>query len=176
MTGFPHAEYLEKGVKRLTTTVGFVLIFACQSIAGEYSAFARITVYWHCEGSGEHASWNGIRLHSGHCAVDPKKIPYASKVVFPDAACVAVDSGPHVVNRKAARLCGRNAAERNAIVIDRFFNTKQEALGWSKAHPHFMTVQILTTDVTQRKLAATEDAGPWPNIASDCRFDLGSAK
>jgi len=64
----------------------------------------------------------------GHCAVDPKEIPYASKVVFPDAACMAVDSGPDVVNRKAVRSCARNAAERNAIVIDRFFNTKQEAL------------------------------------------------
>jgi hypothetical protein len=41
---------------------------------------------------------------------------------------MAVDSGPDVVNRKAVRSCARNAAERNAIVIDRFFNTKQEAL------------------------------------------------
>jgi hypothetical protein len=152
------------------------LIFACQSIAVEYSAFARITVYWHGEGSGEHASWNGTRLHSGHCAVDPKKIPYASKFVFPDAACLAVDSGPNVVNRNAARSCGRNVAQRNAIVIDRFFDTKEEALAWSKAHSHFMTVRILTPDVTQRKLATTEDLGPRPNIASDCRFDLGSAK
>jgi hypothetical protein len=60
------------------------------------------------------------QLREKHCAVDPKKIPYGSKVVFPDAACVAVDSGPGVVNRKAARSCGRTAAERNAIVIDRF--------------------------------------------------------
>jgi hypothetical protein len=30
-----------------------------------------------------------------------------------------------VVNRKAARSSGRIAAERNAIVIDRFFDTKQ---------------------------------------------------
>jgi 3D (Asp-Asp-Asp) domain-containing protein len=163
-------------VKRLVTTVGFVLLFACQSIAGEYSAFARITVYWHDEGSGEHASWNGTQLHSGHCAVDPKKIPYASKVVFPDAACIAVDSGPNVVNRKAARSCGRNPAQRNAIVVDRFFDTKQEALAWSKAHPHFMAVRILTPDVTQRKVATTEDPMPRPNIASDGGFDLGAAE
>src|SRR5262249_56213998 len=63
-------------------------------------------VYWRGEGSGEHASWNGARLQEGHCAVDPKKIPYGSKVVFPDATCVAADSGPGVVSRKAARLCG----------------------------------------------------------------------
>src|SRR5262249_6537752 len=57
--------------------------------------------------------------------------------------CVAVDSGPAVVSRKAARSCGRNAAERNAIVIDRFFDTKREAIAWTGAHPHFMTVRIL---------------------------------
>ena len=85
----------------LITAVAFVLLFACQAFAGEHSAFACITVYWRGEGSGEHASWNGARLRDGHCAVDPKKIPYASKVVFPDAACVAVDSGLDVVNRRA---------------------------------------------------------------------------
>jgi 3D (Asp-Asp-Asp) domain-containing protein len=163
-------------VKRLVTAVGFVLLFACQTFAGEFSAFARITVYWHREGSGEHASWNGTRLHSGHCAVDPQKIPYASKVVFPDAACVAIDSGPNIVSRRAARSSGRNAAERNAIVIDRFFNTKQEALAWSKAHPHFMTVRILTPDAAQRRVATTEDLCTRPNIASDRSFDLGSTE
>ena len=75
--------------------------------------------------------------------MDPKEIPYGSKVVLPDTTCVAVDTGPAVVNRKAARLSGRNAAERNAIVIDRFFDTKQKALAWVKVHPHFMTVRIL---------------------------------
>ena len=105
---------------------------------------ARVTVYWHREvRSGDYAAWNGTPLREGHCAVDPKKIPYGSKVVFPDAECVAVDSGPAVVNRKAAWLCGRKAVERNAIVIDRFFDTKQNALAWAEAHPHFITVPIL---------------------------------
>jgi hypothetical protein len=63
---------------------------------------------------------------------------------------VAVDSGPGVVNRKAARLCGRTAAERNAIVIDRFFDSKRKALAWAKGHPHFMTVRILTPSTKQR--------------------------
>jgi hypothetical protein len=57
---------------------------------------------------------------------------------------VAVDTGSAVVNRKAARLSGRHATERNAIVIDRFFDTKQKALACAKAHPHFMTVRIVT--------------------------------
>ena len=88
----------------LITAVGLVLLLACQAFAGEHSTLARVTVYWHGEGSGAHAYWNGARLREGDCAVDPKKIPYGSKVVFRDAECVAVDSGPNVVNRKAARL------------------------------------------------------------------------
>jgi hypothetical protein len=48
------------------------------------------------------------------------------------------------VNRKAARSCGRSATEREALVIDRFFETKQKALAWAKVNPHFMTVQVRT--------------------------------
>jgi uncharacterized membrane protein len=72
-------------------------------------------------------------------------------------------NGPAVVNRKAARSCGRSAVERNAIVIDRFFDTKQEALAWSKAHPHFMTVQIQTPDAEHGiKVATAETSGSSP--------------
>src|SRR5215470_8953892 len=145
-------------MKRLIAPVGLMLLFACQPLTNEHSTLARVTVYWRGDGSGDHASSNGARLRESHCAVDPKKIPYGSKVVFPDAVCVAVDCGTDVVNRKAARLCGRNVAERNAIVIDRFFETKQKALAWTKAHPHFMTVQILTPSAKQgTKLIATEN-------------------
>ena len=136
-------------MQRLITPLGFVLLFACHAFAAEQSTLACITVYWHGEGSGEHASWNGARLREGHCAVDPKKIPYGSKVLLADAECIAVDSGPSVINRKAARSCGRNVAERNAMVIDRFFDTKQKALAWARAHPRFMTVRILTPGTKQ---------------------------
>ena len=129
-------------MKQLVTAIGFVLLFGCQTFTGGRSTLARVTVYWPGEGSGEHASWNGVRLRERHCAVDPKKIPYGSKVAFPDTTCVAVDTGPAVVNRKAARASGRNTAERNALVVDRFFDTKHKALAWAKSHPHFMTVRI----------------------------------
>jgi hypothetical protein len=162
-------------VKGLTIAVAFVLLFACQAFADEHSVLARVTVYWHREGSGEHASWNGAPLHERHCAVNPKKIPYGSEVVFPDATCVAVDSGPDVLNRKAARLCGCTAAERNAIVIDRFFDTKQKALAWAKGHPHFMTVRILTPGTEKRsKLVATKNPRSSPtNIASGAMTSWG---
>jgi 3D (Asp-Asp-Asp) domain-containing protein len=131
-------------MKRLIMALGLGLVFVCQAFAGEHAALARVTVYWPGEGSGANAAWNGARLNEGHCAVDPKKIPYGSKVVFHDAECVAVDTGPDVVNRRAARSCGRSAAERNAIVIDRYFDTRQKALAWAKANPHFMVVQVRT--------------------------------
>ena len=56
---------------------------------------------------------------------------------------MAVDSGPAVVNRSAARSCGRTAAQRNAIVIDRFFESREAALNWESSHPHFMTVHVV---------------------------------
>ena len=145
-------------MERLITAVGLVLLFGCQSLTSQHSTLARVTVYWRGEGSGELASSNGRQLREAHCAVDPKKIPYGSKVVFPDATCIAVDSGPDVINRKAARSSGKNSAERNAIVIDRFFETKQKALTWAKAHPHFMTVRIETPGIHQGpRLASAKD-------------------
>jgi 3D (Asp-Asp-Asp) domain-containing protein len=139
-------QRVEKGMTWLTTVVGLGLLLVSPIFAGEHSALARVTVYWHSENSGANAAWNGARLRDGHCAVDPRKIPYGSQVVFHDAECVAVDSGPDVVNRKAARLSGRTGEERNAIVIDRFFETKQKAHAWAKANPHFMVVQVCTPD------------------------------
>jgi hypothetical protein len=133
-------------MKWLIIAVGLALLLVSPMFAGEHSALARVTVYWHGEGSGANAAWNGARLSEGHCAVNPKKIPYGSKVVFHDAECLAVDTGPDVVNRKAARLCGRNQSERNALVIDRFFDAKEKALAWAKANPHFMMVRVRTPD------------------------------
>ncbi len=127
--------------------ISFVLLLAYHVFASEYSALAPVTVYWHSKVSGANAAWNGAPLREDHCAVDPKKIAYGSKVVFRDAECVAVDSGPDVVNRKAARSCARTAAERNAIVVDRFFHTKEKALAWAKAHPDFMMVRVRTPDM-----------------------------
>ena len=101
----------------------------------------RVTCYW--AGEGPKYASTGRRLRAGDCAVDPKRIPYGSKIVFPDQTCTAVDTGPAVISRKAARLCGRTANQFKAIVVDRFFETKREAIAWMNAHPHFMTLQIV---------------------------------
>jgi len=150
--------------------------------AREQSLLARVTVYWASGGGGSdhwtrnHQAATSVRLRVGHCAVDPQRIPYGSKVLFPDATLVAVDTGKHVVSRKAARKSGRTATERNALVIDRFFETKSQALKWARTHPHFMTVRILpptyrpnspaasvvasTTSPNQRLLAYNPSAAP----------------
>jgi len=122
-------------------TVMFLLSLASTAFATQESMLARVTCYW--AGEGPKYASTGRRLRAGHCAVDPKRIPYGSKIVFPDQTCTAVDTGPAVVSRKAARLCGRTASQLKAIVIDRFFETKREAMEWTNAHPHFMRLQIV---------------------------------
>ncbi len=133
-------------MKALVIVIGFVSLLASETFGDEQSLLARVTGYWRAEGCGRIASWNGTRLRAGNCAVDPKRIPFGSRVIFPDAECMAVDTGPAVVSRKSARFCGRTAAEKNAIVIDRFFETKQEAVSWSNAHPRFMMVRVVAPD------------------------------
>jgi hypothetical protein len=133
-------------MKSLIATFTFAFLFAAPVFAREDSVLARVTVYWRGGSSGECAFWNGARLRPGHCAVDPKKIPFGSKVVFGDGIFTAVDTGPDVVNRRAARLSGRTPRQRNAIVVDRYFETKEQALAWAETHPHFMTVRVITDE------------------------------
>ena len=122
------------------------------AIGAERSMLARVTVYWASGGSGadswtrKHMTASGSRLRAGHCAVDPRCIPYGSRVRLPDGTLHAVDTGSAVRSRRAARRGGRSAAERNAIVIDRFFESKAQALAWERRNPPFMTVQVATPD------------------------------
>src|SRR5436305_11482438 len=111
--------------------------------AAEQPTLVRVTTY--CREEGQlRAAWNGSRLRNGHCAVDVKKSPYGSRIQLEDDELIAVDTGPAVVSRKAARLSGRNAAERNAVVVDRYFETKSQAVAWEKSHPHFMKMRVLS--------------------------------
>jgi 3D (Asp-Asp-Asp) domain-containing protein len=113
------------------------------------SILARITVYWASGGAGSdsdtrnHRCATGARLRNGHCAVDPNRIPFGSRIVLPSGETLAaVDTGTAVKNRKAARLSGHNAIERAALVIDRFFETKGQALAWAARNPPFMAVKV----------------------------------
>lgn len=130
----------------------------------EQSVLARITVYWASGGGGsdrwtrQHQCATGARLRAGHCAVDPRRIPYGSKVTLPDGPLLAVDTGSAVVSRKAARRSGRTALERNALVIDRFFETKRQALNWASRNPTFMLVQVSPPGSRPRPIPHTQKA------------------
>jgi hypothetical protein len=139
----------QKGMRNLLITIGFAFLFAAPVFAAEDTLLARITVYWPGE-SQLRACSNGARLRAGHCAVDPKRIPFGSHVLFPDAICTAVDSGPAVVSRKAARVTGRTVSQRNAVVIDRFFESREAALTWERSHPHFMTVRVVQPESREK--------------------------
>ena len=130
--------------------------------AAEPSTLVRVTTYCREEGQ-PHAASNGARLRNGHCAVDAKKIPYGSKVILGGEDLIAVDTGPAVVSRKAARGSGRNRAEREAIVVDRYFETRSQALAWEKSHPHFMEIQIVTPEKVK---AVANHSAPQPAAAT----------
>ncbi|HZE56236.1 MAG TPA: 3D domain-containing protein [Chthoniobacterales bacterium] len=140
-------------MKRVFISLTAILFLAPPVFAREQSILARVTVYWASGGKGSdpwtrrHVCSTGARLQAGHCAVDPRRVPYGSKVILSDGTLVAVDTGSAVRSRKAARLSGRTAAERNAIVIDRFFETKQQALAWARRNPYFMFVRISPPDL-----------------------------
>lgn len=118
-------------MRRLIAPIALALLVVPATFAGEQSVLARVTVYWASgdAGSNHHKCATGLRLQTGDCSVDTRHIPYGSKLIFPDGTTLmAVDTGPAVRNRKAARISGRTVYERNAVVIDRFFETKREAL------------------------------------------------
>jgi 3D (Asp-Asp-Asp) domain-containing protein len=139
-------------MKRFLIAFLLMLLLAPHGFARDQSVLARVTVYWASGGGGSdrwtrrHICSTGARLAAGHCAVDPRRIPYGSRVTLPDATLLAVDTGSAVVSRKAARRAGRTALERGALVIDRFFETKQQAVSWANRNPYFMFVRVSPPD------------------------------
>src|SRR6266571_4540373 len=138
-------------MKRLVLLLLFGVTAGANGFTGDKSLLARVTVYWAQGGHGadqytsQHKSATGTRLRQGHCAVDPRKIPYGSRVVLPDGTTLsAVDTGTAVRNRKAARRSGRTSYERNAIVIDKFFENKRQALAWANSNPPFVSVKVIS--------------------------------
>jgi len=104
---------------------------------------ARLTAYWTEEDpwTAKHESSTGVTLHEGHCAVDPKLIPYGSLVQIPGmGSYVAVDTGSAVISRQAALGSGQNAAQRNALVVDLFFETRKEAEDFAAHGPAYVAV------------------------------------
>jgi 3D (Asp-Asp-Asp) domain-containing protein len=110
----------------------------------EASRLARLTVYWPEEGDHDtrrRMSATGVYLRDGHCAVDPKVIPYGSVVKIPGMGkYVAVDTGPAVVSRRAAQSTGRSSHERNALVVDIFCSSRSKAQEFQENAPEFAVI------------------------------------
>ena len=153
-------------MKRFLIVLGLAVLLQPALVAREQSMLARVTVYWASGGGGSdhwtrrHICATGARLRAGHCAVDPRRIPYGSKVTLPDGTLLAVDTGSAVVSRKAARRSGRTAVERNALVIDRFFETKRQALGWARRNPYFMLVRVSPPDFRPSRFSRSQKVAP----------------
>lgn len=105
----------------------------------ERTMTVRVTYYFVGE-PGSAKTSKGLRPVEGRTvAVDPKVIPYWSKVVVPGwGELRAEDTGRHVRSRKASKAWGSNAP-----VIDIFLRSKARYLEvMDRKPPMFMQVEV----------------------------------
>ena len=111
---------------------------------GVETRLARVTAYWPEDGdyyTRRRMSSTGLSLRDGHCAVDPRVIPYGSTVKIPGVGeFVAVDTGSAVVSRRAARVVGRTSDERNALVVDVYCSSRSKARALVASAPRFAVI------------------------------------
>jgi len=134
---------------------------------------ARVTAYWAAEGdyyTERCISATGVRLHDGHCAVDPTIIPYGSVVQIAGVGkFLAVDTGSAVVLRTAAREGGHTPQERRAIVVDLFFEDRSAGERFAAGAAKYVSISWWTPSSmgveakAARGLFAEED---WTKIQS----------
>ena len=102
---------------------------------------ARVTYYW--PGNGGQVGYQTATGKKAVCgktvAVDPKIIPYGSKVTIPQMGMTttAIDTGSAVKARTASKKLGKNN-----IVIDVFCNDANVARQRIKNYPMFMKVIV----------------------------------
>jgi 3D (Asp-Asp-Asp) domain-containing protein len=140
---------------------------------------ARLTAYWTEEDpwTAKHESSTGIRLHEGHCAVDPKLIPYGSVVQIPGMGTyVAVDTGSAVISRQAALGSGQTKAERDALVVDLFFENRKEAEDFAAHGPSYVSVNWTPRSLAYARAGTDLNALPAiPTIPAGTVYVLAQA-
>jgi 3D (Asp-Asp-Asp) domain-containing protein len=118
-------------IKKLITLFAILALFTPVVNAKEY--LARVTYYW----THHNTTSTGVKPQSGKTiAVDPKIIPYGSKVQIPEMqkTYVAQNTGPAVVSKKASK--------GKTIVVDIYCRTKAEADALIAKFPMYMKIKI----------------------------------
>jgi 3D (Asp-Asp-Asp) domain-containing protein len=122
---------------------------------------ARVTAYWASEGdyyTRHGISSTGIRLHDGLCAVDPRIIPYGSVVdIAGIGKYLAVDTGSAVISREAAREAAHTSSERNALVIDLYFESRADGENFASTAPKYASISWWTPGSTGHDAKAARD-------------------
>lgn len=102
---------------------------------------ARVTYYWPGDGGqvGTITATGKTAVCGKTIAVDPKIIPYGSKVYIPKMGryLIAKDTGSAVKKRTASKKLGKNN-----IVIDVFCGSYAEAKRRIKKYPMFMKIIV----------------------------------
>jgi 3D (Asp-Asp-Asp) domain-containing protein len=128
----------------VTAGSGSLHTFSEPVMTDDRTRLARVTAYWAGEGdyyTGRCMSATGVRLHDGHCAVDPSVIPYGSVVQIAGVGkFLAVDTGSAVISRTAAKESGHTSAERHALVIDIFFEDRSEGERFAAGAAKFVEI------------------------------------
>ena len=111
-----------------------LMLVANNAFAQTYTA--RVTYYW----DGCKTSTGAKPTINKTIAVDPKIIPYNSKVFIPKMGktFLAQDTGSAIKSRTASRKLGK----RN-IVVDIYCKSKKEALTYIRKYPMFMEIKII---------------------------------
>lgn len=129
----------------LLAVLGMIGCYPAPTLANESNPrteiMARVTYYWPGNGgqSGRQTATGNLATGGKTAAVDPKIIPYGSRIIIPkmDKVFVAHDTGSAVVSRKASKNLGKNN-----IVIDIFCESRAEAQRKIESYPMFMKIQI----------------------------------
>jgi 3D (Asp-Asp-Asp) domain-containing protein len=120
-------------MKHLNTLILSALL--CSNCYSE-EYLARVTYYW----DGHQTSTGAKLTVNKTIAVDPKIIPYKSKVFIPKMGktFVAQDTGSAVKSRTASRRLGKSN-----IVVDIYCKTKKEAESYIRKYPMFMEIKVI---------------------------------
>jgi 3D (Asp-Asp-Asp) domain-containing protein len=113
-----------------------LVLLASLSVAYGKTYNARVTYYW----DGYKTSTGAKPKINKTIAVDPKIIPYNSKIFIPKMGktFIAQDTGKDVRSRRASRKLGRSN-----IVVDIYCENKREALIYIKKFPMFMEIEVM---------------------------------